>query len=170
MQKNELDLFLESWDGEAAKTIRLLKALPPTQYDFRPDPNGRSLGELAWHLAEADAYNSLGISAGKFDFKAKPPDIERPRTIEALAPGYEKVHRAAVDRVRKLKPEDLDRSIDSFSGPRTIRELLWESILFHGIHHRAQMTVLIRLAGAEVPGLYGPNREQTAALRAASVS
>ncbi|HEX6464604.1 MAG TPA: DinB family protein [Vicinamibacterales bacterium] len=170
MPKNELDLFLESWDREAAKTVRLLKALPPTQYDFRPDPKGRSLGELAWHLAEGDAYISVGIAGGKFDFQVKPPDIERPRTVEALAPGYERVHRAAVDRVRKLKPEDLDRSIDFFSGPRTIRELLWESILFHAIHHRAQMTVLIRLAGGEVPGLYGPNREETAARRAASVS
>jgi hypothetical protein len=32
------------------------------------------------------------------------------------------------------------------------------------------MTVLIRLAGAEVPGLFGPNREETAARRAAAVS
>ena len=170
MPKNELDLFLESWDREAAKTVRLLKALPPTQYDFRPDPKGRSLGELAWHLAEGDAYISFGIDAGRFDFSAKPPDIERPRTIEALAPGYERVHRAAVDRIRKLKAEDLDRTVDFLTGPQTIRELLWESILFHSIHHRAQMTVLIRLAGAEPPGLFGPNREETAARRAAAVS
>jgi len=28
---------------------------------FRPDQGGRSLGELAWHLAEGDAYMSFGI-------------------------------------------------------------------------------------------------------------
>src|SRR5215472_17128467 len=168
MPKNELDLFLESWDREAANTVRLLKALPPAQYDFRPDPAGRSLGELAWHLAEGDAYISFGIANGKFDFGGgKPPDIERPKTVEGLAPGYERVHRAAADRIRALTVGDLDRTVDFFGGPRTIRELLWESILFHHIHHRAQLTVLVRLSGAEVLGLYGPNREQTAAMRAA---
>ena len=61
MQTNELEMFLAAWDREATNTVKLLKALPPTQYDFRPDAGGRSLGELAWHLAEGDAYMSYGI-------------------------------------------------------------------------------------------------------------
>ena len=58
MPMNELEMFLASWDREAANTVQVLEALPQTQYDFRPDPGGRSLGELAWHLAEGDAYIS----------------------------------------------------------------------------------------------------------------
>src|SRR5205814_6057094 len=38
MSMSELDTFLASWDREAANTVKLLQALPPTQYDFRPDP------------------------------------------------------------------------------------------------------------------------------------
>src|SRR5439155_5044698 len=110
MSVNELDTFLASWDREAANTVKLLQALPPAQYDFRPDPGGRSLGELAWHLAEGDAYISYGIDVGQFTMDAKPPNIERPRTVEALAPGYERIHREAVARVRKFKLEDLERS------------------------------------------------------------
>src|SRR3989454_2586010 len=64
MPGTELQTFLEVWDLEAKKTVVLLKALPPGQYDFRPDAGGRSLGELAWHLAEADAYVSFGIGQG----------------------------------------------------------------------------------------------------------
>jgi uncharacterized damage-inducible protein DinB len=30
----------------------------------------------------------------------------------------------------------------------------------HEIHHRAQMTVLMRQAGLKVPGLYGPAKEE----------
>src|SRR5262245_18779485 len=60
MSTNELEMFLASWDREAGSTVKLLKALPPAQYDFRPDSGGRSLGELAWHLAEGDAYMSYG--------------------------------------------------------------------------------------------------------------
>jgi uncharacterized damage-inducible protein DinB len=167
MAKNELDFILESWDREAANTVALLKALPPTQYDFRPDAGGRSLGELAWHLAEGDAYMSHGLAQGEFSMGgSRPPNIERPKTIEALAPGYERVHREAVDRLSTLRPEDLDRTIQFFSGPLTIREILMTALLGHGIHHRGQLSLMCRLAGGEAPGLYGPNREQMAAMRA----
>ena len=164
---NELDMFLTWWDRDAASTVTLLKALPPTQYDFRPDPAGRSLGELAWHLAESDAYMSYGIERGEFTMKgAKPPNIERPRAIEALTPAFERVHREAVERIRKLTLEDLDRTIAFFTGPRPIREILWQAIISHGIHHRGQLTLMCRLAGGQTPGLYGPNREETAVMRA----
>ncbi len=34
---NELERFIQIWDREAAKTARVLGALPEDQYDFRPD-------------------------------------------------------------------------------------------------------------------------------------
>lgn len=163
---NELETFLSAWEREAKNTIKLLRALPATQYDFRPDAAGRSLGELAWHLAEAEAYPTFTIETGRFDFALKPPNIERPRQIEALAPGFERIHEDAVARVRKLKPEDLERSTPFFAGPTPIREILWNTVLAHGIHHRGQLTLMSRLAGGTVPDLYGPNREQTMELRA----
>jgi uncharacterized damage-inducible protein DinB len=166
MPMNELERFLAAWDREAANTAKLLKALPPAQYDFRPDPGGRSLGELAWHLAEGDAYMSFGIDRGQFSMDAKPPSIERPRVVEALAPGFERVHHEAVARLRKLTLDDLDRSIPFFSGPMTIRDILWNAILAHGIHHRGQLSLMCRLAGGQPPGLYGPNREESMAMRA----
>ena len=166
MAMNELEMFLNAWEREAESTLKLLRALPATQYDFRPDAGGRSLGELAWHLAEGDAYMSYGIDNGKFTMEAKPPNIERPRTIEALAPGYERIHREAVERIRKLKPEDLDRSVPFFMGPMSIRDILWNAVIAHGIHHRGQLSLMCRLAGGQPPGLYGPNREETAAMRA----
>src|SRR5215469_10547168 len=98
MPMNELEWFLETWDREAENTLKLLRALPLTQYDFRPDAGGRSLGELAWHLAEADAYPTFVIEKGQFNLELKPPNIERPRRVEGLAPGYERIHRDAVAR------------------------------------------------------------------------
>jgi uncharacterized damage-inducible protein DinB len=165
MAMNEIEGFLASWDREAASTVKLLEALPAAKYDFRPDAEGRSLGELAWHLAEGDAYMSYGIEHG-FSMDMKPPNIERPRTIGELAPGYDRIHREAVARVRALKPEDLDRSIPFFRGTMTIRDILWNATLAHGIHHRGQLSLMCRLAGGTCPGLYGPNREEMAAMRA----
>ena len=168
MAMNELEMFLTTWDREAANTIKLLKALPPTQYDFRPDASGRSLGELAWHLAEGDAYMTYGLERGRFSMDTTPPNIERPRTVEKLAPGFERIHREAVERVRQLKPEDLDREVPFFRGTRMIRDILWDGIIAHGIHHRGQLALMCRLAGGECPGLYGPNREEMAAMRASA--
>jgi uncharacterized damage-inducible protein DinB len=169
MPTNELEMFMSAWDREAESTLKLLRALPATQYDFRPDAGGRSLGELAWHLAEGDAYMSYGIEAGGLHMAAKPPNIERPRTVEALAPGYERIHREAVARIRKLTPADLERSIPFFTGqPMPIRDILWGMVLSHGIHHRGQLSLMCRLAGGCAPGLYGPNREEMAAMRASA--
>jgi uncharacterized damage-inducible protein DinB len=168
---SELDTFLQTWDGEAKKTLALLRALPADSYDFRPDTGGRSVGELAWHLAEGDAYTSQLVEKGSLDPSVRLPGLERPREVAALAPGYERVHAEAVERVRRLTADDLGRRVRYFDGSeRPIASILWEGILFHHIHHRGQLSVLCRLAGGASPGCFGPNREETAAMKAARAS
>jgi uncharacterized damage-inducible protein DinB len=163
---DELQTFISTWDTEAKKTAAMLRALPEGQYDFRPDAGGRSLGELAWHLAEIEAYSGFGIERGAFEIGVRPAGIERPRTIEALAPGYERIHADSMERIRKLTPADLDREVMFFTGsPMSIREILWSAVLHHQIHHRGQLSVLCRLAGGAAPGTYGPNREESVKLR-----
>ena len=166
MPMDELTMFMETWDGEAGRTATLLQALPKDKYDFRPDADGRSLGELAWHLAEIDGYMSLmatdGLSPGE-----RPAGIERPRTVAELAPGYTRIHADAKARLAKLKAADLDREAKFFDGSMVpVRRILWGATLHHMLHHRGQLTTLCRLAGGTPPGLYGPNREETAAFRA----
>ena len=163
---NELQTFLSVWDEEAKKTEAMIRALPQGQYDFRPDAGGRSLGELAWHLAEVDAFMTYGIERGVFEMGAKPPGLERPRTIAELAPGFQRIHADAVERVRKLSAADLGRELMFFTGtPVTIRQILWTMLLHHQIHHRGQLSVLCRLAGGVAPAPYGPNREEMAKFR-----
>src|SRR5207248_1808512 len=131
-----------TWEQEAKNTERLLAALPKTQYDFRPDPKGRSLGELAWHLAEIDAYIAQGVAKGKIDFETKLPGLERPRAIPELAPGYKRVHEAAVSAIKALKPESLDQKQTFMGRPMRNGDILWNVLLFHAIHHRGQLVLL----------------------------
>jgi uncharacterized damage-inducible protein DinB len=160
--RNELEEFCARWNEETNGTLALLRALPVDGYDFRPDAGGRSLGELAWHLAEVDAYVTFGIERGGFRFDIKPPHIERPKTIPQLAPAFEIVHRDAVARIAALTPGDLDREIPYADGtsPR-IRDLLWRKLLLHAVHHRGQLMLLCRQAGGIPPALFGRTREQT---------
>jgi uncharacterized damage-inducible protein DinB len=132
---NELDRFRTVWDIEAELTTKLLEALPTDQYECRPDPGGRSLGEMAWHLSEIEGYISYGITKG------------------------------AVARLEDLTVEDLDRELAFVTGPLPIRDILWGTMLMHQIHHRGQLSLLCRLAGGTSPGIYGPNREEMAAMR-----
>jgi uncharacterized damage-inducible protein DinB len=163
----EIDAFHSTWDHEAQLTLRLLEALPADQYNFRPDPEGRSIGELAWHLSEIDACLSFGIAERRFRLEDEPPGLERPREVALLAPGYRRVHDQAVARLQALDNLQLDESVTYFDGRQmTIREVLWECLLHHVIHHRGQLALLCRMARGMPPGMYGPNREEMAAIRA----
>ena len=164
---NEVETFLAAWNAEAQDTLRLLEALPADQYDFRPDPKGRSIGEMAWHLSEIDACLSFGIALRRFRFEDDPPDLKRPREINLLAPGYRRVHEQAVARLEALTNDQLEDTVTFFDGRRlTIRRVLWSELLHHLIHHRAQLVLLCRMAGGTPPGFYGPNREEMQAIHA----
>lgn len=169
MTSREQATFLATWHHEGQNTLRVLRSLPQDQYDFRPDPQGRSIGELGWHLAEIDAYTSRSVVTGKMDFSLKLPGLERPRSVAELASGYERVHAACVAQIAALGPAELERELDSpMGGKVAVSEVLWGWLLHHAIHHRGQLTTMCRLAGGTPPGIYGPTREEMAALRAKS--
>jgi uncharacterized damage-inducible protein DinB len=87
--------------------------------------------------------------------------------VPELAPGYKRVHEAAVAVVRSLKPERLDDSTPFMGRPMRNGDILWFVLLHHAIHHRGQLVLLTRLAGGVPPGIYGPTREEMAAMRGA---
>lgn len=168
----ELQHFLSEWERETEGTLALLRALPVDKYDLRPDPDGRSLGELAWHLAEVDGYVSLGVQQRQFKFDVvKPAHIERPKTIEALPAAFRVVHDEAVARVKELQPEQLQETMTYADGQSwTISSLLWRKLLLHAVHHRGQLTLMCRLAGGVPPGLFGRTREEQRAQQAAAAT
>jgi len=167
MTTQELASFIAKWKLEAQNTVKVLRALPQDKYDFRPDPNGRSLGEMAWHMSEIDAFIAEAASKGAFDFSAKLPGLERPKAIAELAPGYERVHAASLAKVQNMTPAELERRIPSpMGGDFNLDQVLHGWLLHHAIHHRGQLVMMLRLAGGIPPGLYGPTREEMAAMKA----
>ncbi|HEX7077340.1 MAG TPA: DinB family protein [Candidatus Eisenbacteria bacterium] len=169
--QNELETFLRTWEHESQGVIRAMESIPGDKYDFRPDPKGRSIGEMAWHLSEIDGCISFGVAERRFDLADDLPELKRPKEVDLLAPGYRRVHELALERLRALKAAHLDEKVTFFDGsPMTIRDVLWNVLLHHLIHHRAQLVLLTRQAGGRPPGLYGPNREEMQAIREKSAA
>ena len=171
MTKNELALFLQTWESETQRTVEMIQSLPSDQYAFRPDPQGRSVGELAWHLAEGEGVLSDTVASGRFDPSASTriPGLRRPLDLPQLLPAFRRVHADAVARVSNLSEAQLGKSIPFLGGrPTPVSELLWVWMLMANIHHRGQLSILCRLAGGVPPGVYGPNREEMAAFKAGS--
>jgi uncharacterized damage-inducible protein DinB len=166
-RSTEIDRFRKVLDEEAAMTVRVMESIPPDKYEFRPDPGGRSIGELAWHLSEIEGCISFDVDYGSFSYEHEVPDMKRPREVPLLASGYKRVHAAAARRLEKVNSDDLDRAVTFSDGrPMTLRDVLWKEMLHHLIHHRAQLVTMCRMAGGTPPGLYGPNREEMKALMA----
>jgi uncharacterized damage-inducible protein DinB len=70
------------------------------------------------------------------------------------------VHEEAVARIRKLSESDMARSIAFVTGqPMEIRDVLWDFILLHNVHHRGQLSLLTRQAGGRPSSVFGPTRE-----------
>ncbi|MCZ6760299.1 MAG: DinB family protein [Gemmatimonadetes bacterium] len=161
MNTESMKALISVWEEEHQKTMNVLKFLPSDMYDFRPDPEGRSLGELAWHMAEHEGYLAHAAAVGNFDPNASLPELKRPTSVPALAPAFDEVHALAVARVEDLSPKQMKVMITIGDEPeKSIENALWTRMLFGVIHHRGQLSILVRHAKGTVPPIYGPNREQ----------
>ena len=161
MSQNEIEEYIGLWEYESGVTKALLATIPDERLDFRPDPQGRSMGELGQHIAEIETIFSTIARERTFP-GSKPSGLDRPRTTAELVLGYERIHREAVERVRGLHPEDLDREFPFFGRQISVRRVLRFPLLHHQIHHRGQLMMMIRQAGGVPSQVYGPNREESA--------
>ena len=151
--------FLEAWRRESACTARVIGAVSDDALGFRGHDRGRSLGELAWHLVTA--VREIGKHTGiVVDGPAK--DVEMPPAVTEIRGAYEKAAASVADAVEggwfdgTLAVED---DVYGASWPRGKTLLV---LLCHEIHHRGQLTLLLRQAGLTVPPVYGPSADSPA--------
>ena len=83
-----------------------------------------------------------------------------PGTFAEICDSYQKYGDALVDHlVEKWTDTDLLQVIEVYGQQWEKRKIL-SSLIKHQIHHRAQMTVIMRLQNIPVPGTYGPSKEE----------
>ncbi len=149
--------FVDDWKNESEATLKVLNALTDACLGQKVTAEGRSLGYLAWHIVL-----TLGEMGGKTGLFVKAPaeDAAQPEKAAGIAAAYETASQSIADDVQlKWTDRSLRDEIDMY-GEKWKRGYALASLVKHQIHHRAQMTVLMRQAGLKVPGIYGPSREE----------
>ncbi|OGB66965.1 MAG: hypothetical protein A2Y94_06055 [Caldithrix sp. RBG_13_44_9] len=149
--------FLEDWKFESDGTLKLLGKLSDKSLQQKVTKAGRSLGRLAWHLALTlpEMLNRTGLAV-----EGPTEDAPIPKTVKEIVEAYRKSAEAVSLQVKKQwKNSDLRDEVNMYDENWKKGKVLL-SLILHQTHHRAQMTVLMRQAGLEVTGIYGPAREE----------
>jgi uncharacterized damage-inducible protein DinB len=149
--------FLTGWEYESGATLKVFRALSDESLQRRFHPDLRTLGRMAWHITQ-----SIPEMAGRTGLKLEGPgegDPVPPSAAE-IADRYFAAAESLGQAVRTNWTErDLEVEDDMY-GEMWPRGKTLASLLGHQAHHRAQMTVLMRLADLNVPGVYGPSKEE----------
>lgn len=152
--------FTESWSYEVEATLKLFRILTDASLNQAVTPDGRTLGRIAWHITQT--LGEMGQRAG-LTFDA--PGEEEPIPPAArIAPAYESGAKALGRAVTAQWTDAmLDGTVEMY-GEMWPRGRVLSALIAHQIHHRGQLTVLMRQAGLTVPGIYGPAKEEWAVL------
>lgn len=156
-----IDDFLADLGGQRESTLKALRTLTDASLAQRVTPEGRTLGRVAWHLVgtlgEMPAAAGLATDASKAEAPV-------PEHAAEIAAEYVRASEAVAAAVGAAWSDgDLDGEIGIY-GESWPRGRVLRALIDHETHHRGQMVVLMRQAGLAVPGVFGPSREEWAAL------
>jgi len=152
--------FSRAWQGESASTLTMISALTDASLAQKVNPEGRNLGRIAWHIVQT--LGEMGGHAGLV-VDAANEKTPQPATASAIADAYQ-AGTAAVEKAVTSTWTDADLPVEiDMYGEKWTRSATLAALMCHEIHHRGQMTVLMRQAGLTVPGIYGPAREEWSA-------
>jgi uncharacterized damage-inducible protein DinB len=159
--------LLAEFDRESGITRKILAAIPAdADFTFKSHPKSMSLGRIAGHTAEI--FTEWPVATLTLDVLDMSHGGFAPYTATSTAALLEKFDAelakakaalAAFDPAHWMDIWKLTRGDQVFvQGPKW--EIFRTWIISHGIHHRAQLGVDLRLLGAKIPGTYGPSADE----------
>ena len=160
--------LLPEFDQEMAKTRSVLARIPMDKYDWKPHEKSFSMGDLANHVARMAGWGLSTMTTEVIDYAPVDGEVPEPpiaRTTEALLELFDGSVAGFRDAVAGATDDDFFApwtlqagGQDLFTLPRGA--VVRSFILNHIVHHRAQLTVYLRLNDIPVPGLYGPSADE----------
>jgi len=152
-----IDSFLNTFKSNAEGTTKVLESLTDESLSQPVAEDHRTLGRIAWHAITSipEMMNRTGLKVASLK-----EDAAMPAAAADMAVAYRNV---ADELLEQIKANWQDGSLqveDDMYGFKWKRGFTLWILLMHEIHHRGQMTVLMRQAGLKVPGVCGPSKEE----------
>jgi uncharacterized damage-inducible protein DinB len=159
--------MLPEFEREMAGTRKALERIPEDNLDWRPHPKSMTMGRLATHLAELAGFAARVLEWDSLDVRpggVAPPIRTLASKAEILAL-FDRAVAAGKDAIARTSDEEWGKTWTLLANGQTIfaaprSAVLRTSVLSHTIHHRAQLTVYLRLNDVAVPPLYGPSADE----------
>jgi uncharacterized damage-inducible protein DinB len=161
--------LLAEFDFEMANTRKALERVPEELFDWKPHNKSMSFGEIATHLANIPTWAVRSINFDSFDMAPPgeaPPRATLVKTNAELLETFDKNVGAAREAISGASDELLREKWSLLSGGNIVMTLprlavLRSFVMNHGIHHRGQLSVYLRLRDIPVPALYGPSADES---------
>ncbi|HSP17542.1 MAG TPA: DinB family protein [Thermoanaerobaculia bacterium] len=148
------DFLLETYDTERLKTVSVWSSFEDGDFEFRPVPRIRTPHEHMVHQCVSEdnwMKGMLGIDTGK-------PAIPTPETRLDFLRHYAALSGERLAMLRE-KPEAWWNEASKFFDADRTRSWIMLRRLTHSAHHRAQLTVYLRLLGRLIYSTYGPSAD-----------
>lgn len=158
------DQYLRTLESEGATTLRLIRAFPDSHLELKPAEKSSSARQLMWTFVMEQSLGLKAITEG-FDWSKPPQSWPEPAdSVAGIAAAFDDRRAAFAAKLKELPESALAGSVSFFTAPRTLGDVplmsfLW-MLLHDQIHHRGQLSVYLRLAGARVPSVYGPTADE----------
>ena len=149
--------FFKSYNNVRNSTLAIFDSLTDDNLKQAIVDGHRTLAEIAWHIVvtTAEMMNRTGLELSSIDEESPPP-----ATAAEIVDGYRKVSQELTEALKFKWSDETLLETDNMYGQDWARGTTLQILLNHEIHHRGQMTVLLRQAGAMVKGTMGPSKDE----------
>ncbi|MBB6498735.1 DinB family protein [Pedobacter cryoconitis] len=149
--------FENDWKNEENSTLQIFRNITDETKSIKIHDNVRSLGRLAWHITQT--MPEMGHHAGLMTENLL-EGLPIPDSMEEIIRIYQDYNKTLLKRVKsKWTDSTLSDPVEMYGQQWTKGQVL-SVFIAHEAHHRAQMTIIMRMVGLPVPGVYGPSREE----------
>ncbi len=149
--------FAKAWEYESTATQSLMDELTDASLSQKVAEGHRSLGRVAWHIVTTipEMMGRTGLT-----FHALSAEAPLPSAAEQIKKGYAAVSKELLNQIKQNWADSALKVEDDMYGEKWSRGQSLQILIDHQIHHRGQMTVLMRQAGLKLSGIYGPSKEE----------
>lgn len=145
--------FKEIWASETEATLQCLHLLTDESLKAPSFGNYRNIKRIVNHIiACADGIPweaTLPVNFSKQEY----------HSVQEMTEAYKQATLNVQTAIDQWTDQTLQEETPMYGETWKKGFALWVTVV-HQIHHRGQLTVLMRMAGLKVPGIYGPNAEE----------